>query len=581
MKIQEETVSSAVSVGEYGQSNIMAVFSVKDLEEKEENRVEQLKAYQKAFKNWKKGKSGIVEKYGVRHGVDKSFYTPGDPPFPGADVLTSDIMSLLASDEYWEKPYEQERLARLAELSPPLKSNILTYARNTVGLNTGYAPSKRRKLHEFTPEELKEYHKQGRDVLNWLDAKTDIGLRFCKIAAQHVAGKKGIGEGYLEVIRKKNKKIDSIHFVSAQYIFELKTGNGYVWTKSGTKKYFKRFGDTIRYDKYTFGTSNVSFEDSATELIPYKEMCEVSSIYGVPGWTPNIPNILGSRYADERNVNFFLNDCVPRIAILISGGRVDDETVTTAKKFFRQGKGREHFGRALIMAISGKNTLAGTKIPSIKIEQLGLGKEDDASFMKYKEVTAQTIREAFQQAGIFLGSTGDSNRASSYTLRDMTVEGVYAAETKDYAHLINETLVPEFASENNIKDLLVELTFIIPRTMSEKDWKTHQLDELRAGPVTINDYRISQGMDKIDRWWAEISAKLIVPSMQMAALVPEMVESLTGFDEFKPDTSDEGTVKSFSDIHKALVSLTSQPSKKISKDTFRTLDGYFSTRNWE
>jgi capsid portal protein len=944
VKVTEEAVSSAVEVGEYGQSKLMAIFSIEELEEKEERRSKQLEEYTEAFNKWKtgKGKSKAIKENGIRRGVDKSFYTPGDPPFPGADVLTSDIMSILASNEYWEKPYEQERLARLAEISSPLKANIITYARNTVGLDIEYVPSKRRKLHEFTPEELAEYHKQGKDMLNWMDEKTDIGLRFCGVSKQHVGGKIGIGEGYLEVIRNRDGEIDSIHFVSAQYIFVRRSGDGYIHTKSGTKMYYKKFGDLNRRNKYTFEKGG-SLEDSATELIPYKEMCEISSIYGVPGWTPNIPNILGSRYADERNVNFFLNDapqpldakiltpygwstmgdmeigsevigsdgkahkvtgvfpqgqkdvykikffddsetectlghiwtvtnnydrqrgvtrnmtlkeliddgffyeskgakwaipmtdpveyqkgkplpidaylmglllgdgclisngislatfgadtdetmteitpllpkdihltrrdrrredgkvlskkvfcseegdpqrtsselgfrrnkgkyhnemiklirelnllgvkafdkfipemylrasvkdrvsllqglmdsdgtigdtssdsavryvtvsiklakgiqelvgslggtvtirpvkgqqtlqliirqlpkwiipvrlsrkvkqytpstalrwrtmisaelirttetqCIrvdvkdnlyitddfivthntPRMAILISGGRVDDSTVEDAKKFFRQGKGREHFGRALILSVSGKNTLAGTKIPTIKIEPIGLGKEDDASFMKYKEVTAQTIREAFQQAGIFLGSTGDSNRASSYTLRDMTVEGVYAAESRDYAHLVNETLVVEFAKEQGIEDLLVKLAFVIPRTMSEKDWKTFKLTEVQAGVTTINDYRTANGMDKIDKWWAELSSKLIVPAMQMSELSPDLVESLTGYSEFEPDDSLEGTTKSLVAIRKALVSLTKQPSHKITKESMEILDDWFKKR---
>lgn len=577
MKVTEEAVSSAISLGEYGQSKLMAIFSIEELEEKEERRKKQLTEYKKAFNKWKSGKTKAIKKHGIRRGVDKSFYSPGDPPFPGADVLTSDIMSILASNEYWEKPYEQERLARLAELSSPLKANIVTYARNTVGLDIDYIPSKRRKLHEFTPEELIEYHIQGKDMLNWMDEKTDIGLRFCKVSRQHVGGKIGIGEGYMETIRNQKDEIVRISFVSSQHVFELRTGNGYVWTKNGTKMYYKKFGDLNRRNKYTFDKGG-SFADSATELIPYKEMCEISSIYGVPGWTPNIPNILGSRYADERNVNFFLNDCVPRIAILVSGGRVDDSTVEDAKKFFRQGKGREHFGRALILSVSGKNTLAGTKIPTIKIEKLGLGENDDASFMKYKEVTAQTIREAFQQAGIFLGSTGDSNRASSYTLRDMTVEGVYAAESRDYAHLVNETLVPEFAKERGFEDLLVELVFVIPRTMSRKDFNEFKLAEVQAGVTTINDYRTANGMDKIDKWWAELSSKLIVPAMQMSELSPDLVESLTGYSEFEPDNSLEGTTKSLIAIRKALVSLTKQPSHKITKESMEILDDWFKKR---
>ena len=98
-------------------------------------------------------------------------------------------------------------------------------------------------------------------------------------------------------------------------------------------------------------------------------------------------------------------------------------------------------------------------------------------------------------------------------------------------------------------DLLAELYFLTPRTMSEKDAKEIQISELSAGALTINDYRAMNRLPKIDRWWAELSKPLLVPAIQMAALAPEVIATLTPYDEFAGgstedvDEDDEGTLE--------------------------------------
>jgi hypothetical protein len=88
--------------------------------------------------------------------------------------------------------------------------------------------------------------------------------------------------------------------------------------------------------------------------------------------------------------------------------------------------------------------------------------------------------------------------------------------------------------------------------MSEKDFLTHKLDEFRAGALTVNDYRVSIGLDKINKWWATLTSKLLIPAIQMAELAPDVVDTLTDYDEgTSGDTPDE----SEDDIDKSLRSL--------------------------
>jgi hypothetical protein len=251
--------------------------------------------------------------------------------------------------------------------------------------------------------------------------------------------------------------------------------------------------------------------------------------------------------------NYIVTHNTPRMIIIVSGGRVDEASRNEAKKFFRYGKGREHYGRTMIFTVSGKNSLHGNnKVPEVKIEPLGVGKTDDASFLKYQEANKANIRQAFQQALTFLGQAGDTNRASAYTLRDQTVTNNYLPEAKEHAYLVNEALLPEFKKEKKYNKLLVQMKYVLPRTMSEKDFLTHKLDEFRAGALTVNDYRVSIGLDKINKWWATLTSKLLIPAIQMAELAPDVVDTLTDYDEgTSGDTPDE----SEDDIDKSLRSL--------------------------
>lgn len=530
MKIQEEKTSEAYAIAEWEDSEVMKPFSIDNLDEKREKSKKEFEAWQKEYKQW------YANRKKVNKASNADLYSDGDPPFPGSNVSVSDMADYLASGEYYEKPYDSEKLLELIELSGPLKDNLNAFTRHTVGLDIDYEPRTGLELHEFNEEQMKTYRKQGKMLLAWANSKAPLGRRYCSIAKQHMWGKKGLGTGYWEIIRNAEGAVKTINYISDVYLFVRKNGDGYVWIKNGKKKYFKKYGDD-RYVDYRSGKIEETLEIKyrANELIPFMEYNDLSSYYGVPQWTAHIPAILGNRYAEEHNANFFNNSATPRLLIIVAGGKVDSETKNAAKKFFRYGKGRENAHRTLLFCVSGKNSLAGgNSVPQVTVEPLGVGKTDDASFLKYQQANKEGIREAFQQALTFLGQAGDTNRASAYTLRDQTVTNVYTPEAADHAYLFNETLLNDFAEENKIndEDLLVQLKYVTPRTMSEKDFLTHKLDELRAGAVTINDYRVSIGLDKINRWWAELCKPLLVPAVQLSELAPDLVQSLTSGDEY-------------------------------------------------
>ena len=533
----------------------------------------------------------------------KSYYSPSDPPFPASDVSILTQAEYLAGGEYIEKPYNLESLTELVESSQRLKASIKVSANNSVGLGQKYRPTKGRKVADFTPEELEQYHEQGKSLLDWYNSRVEVGKKFYQKAYEVGYDKFGLGEGYFEVGDTRAGNIKFIRTIKPTYIFEGKNRDRYIWIKNGKKKYFKRWEDTAPRNSDDF-SSGGTIDKRATRLVPYREYNLVSDVYGIPCYTSSIPQILGGRYAAERNVNQQINDATPRMIISVAGGAVDDATKNTLKKYFQlKGKGRENAGRVMLLCVNSKNSLSPlAKPPTVTFEPLTVGKTDDASFMKYQSGCNEDVREAFRISNTFFGSSGDSNRASSYTLRDQVVRTVFLPEAENMENLCNDTFTKAWAIENGFitvdkngeiveDNLLAEFSFEELSTMSQKDEREIAIAELVAGATTINDYRSDVlGLPEIDHFWAKMPRTLAVTAIQLSEVSPGLVAAMLDDQAMKDAiladvTSDavegnadseviEDTMKAITMMRQGLQQAITH--KHIKEPTLRMLDKYYS-----
>lgn len=519
---------------------------------------------------------------------------------PATDLPTYLITSVIASGEYIDKPYDTEKLAIMVELSQRLKSCINCVATNSTKKGVIYEPTIGHTIDKFKDEELKEYHRQGIKLLKWYKKICGTGKDLPDLAYEQILTKLSLGESYIEQIETMMGTISKVQSISPIFIWETPNRDKYLWVRDGMKKYFKKYSDNEIRSCYDFSKGRVPLMDRANKLIPFKEYSIISDVYGIPNWTPSIPAIVGNRYAAERNVSFFSNDAVPRMVVIVSGGSVDESTKKGIQDFFRRGKGFENSGRVLVMCISAKNQMSpDTKPPTVKMEPLTVGKQDDASFTEYQLNNNAQITESFRLAETFLGVVGDSNRASSYTLRDQTVETVFKPESEAISAILNDYLTRAWAIEEGYlkidpktgeeiaNNLLVQIKFNIPRTMSEKDQKELEISEVTAGIVTINDYRVAHNMDIIDRWWAYLPKPLLVPAIQMSELAPNIIQSLTPYDEYNgDDTSKVDTSKSIVDsydfaskticeLKKAINTIFDPNIKTVDEETLKKIDAMY------
>jgi len=339
---------------------------------------------------------------------------------------------LIVNGEVIRPPYNPLMWALLLEQNTRVNRCVHTMALNTVG-------------HGFAFEsmiESKSFIKKNRKNIEEERARVAPLFRFPnneqsfeEILIHIKIDEESQGQGYMEVSRDGKGDIDGFYHAPGHTI-RVRAGDidGYVQmrtTYSGelssfpgqtavdggvSKVYFKRFGDprVINKDTGEVVKEGLPIEDRANELIMFKIYSPRSSYYGVPRYVTTAPAIAGNRLAQLRNVSFFENDAVPRLAVIVQGGRLDAEAVETIRSFIEsKGKGVMNASRVMILQPEKAEGVPVDESQRTRIELMPLtvGVTEDASFTRYLMLNNEDIREAFGIGKIFLGTVDDVNRA--------------------------------------------------------------------------------------------------------------------------------------------------------------------------
>lgn len=457
-----------------------------------------------------------------------------------ADLPESQQIETAAYGEFIRKPYDQKVLASLTEMNQRLKSCVHAVATNSVklGLRIDTYMHPHVRVSDFDEEEAIAYKEQRIKLIRWLNTIAEDEQDFIDVMYEFVLKWQELGECFLEVVEDASGRVSKVLLADPTQIWVGVKKDRYIQMQRGKKVYFRKFFDDgePRSSKTFLPVSEVEvpFSEQATKLIHIREANSLSGVYGIPKHTPSAPAILGGRSADERNKTFFDNDAVPRMAITISGGSLADDTVEDCKEFFDQTRGVQNAHRCLILEVTNMNSnQPDWKPPEVKFWPLTVGKTDDASFLKYRAFVDEVIREAFRVANIFLGTAGDINRAAAFTLREMTVNLVFAVVGEHVARVLNNTLLPKWMEVENLnpESCKVQIGFEIPKTMSQKDEAEILKLFASAGAYSPNDIRAYMGLDSWDAAWASIPTALAIVFAQMGLVeTPDNNDLIDGMD---------------------------------------------------
>jgi len=293
-------------------------------------------------------------------GPVKVYFFKGVPKREGSDIPV--LEALLKSkdvtfEEWYEPPYDPEKLAKLLELNTTHFRACVVKARDAAGI--GY------RLTTDTGEDPpKDEERAVKDFIHNINPHRS----FFDILESLVLDYESIGWGCLEIIRNRRGQVIRVEHVPSKDVRVLKdrTYASYVQLNGEDRTYFQAFPDKRnRYIHARRNTPNAGWSEAANELIFWAKPHPAVRYYGLPDIIPALGDILATNKLRDYFIDFFENNCMARHAIIIKGGAVSEETREEIEAYFRNElKGSAH--RTIVMEVDEDTTV---EIRPLDVEQ--------------------------------------------------------------------------------------------------------------------------------------------------------------------------------------------------------------------
>jgi len=220
---------------------------------------------------------------------------------------------------------------------------------------------------------------------------------------------------------------------------------------SGTKKvYFKEFGDPRSINPTNGKVDDaLAYEKTATEVLFVKNYYP-GQVYGLPRWFNNLVAIQGSRQAELTNLDYFKDNAIPAMAILVAGGVLSHATVEQVEQHVTAARGRMAQNRVMIIEVEGNPEAASRDgvipAPKIEIKPLSGERPTEGQFLEYDSRQTDKVRSSFRLPPIFTGHSQDYTRASAQTSYEVAEGQVFGPERAVLDEIINRHVLHRTAS---------------------------------------------------------------------------------------------------------------------------------------
>ncbi len=336
---------------------------------------------------------------------------------------------------------------------------------------------------DSTPEEVQDIEAL-KDFFNepW------PGVSFSTIRQQLRRDMETLGYGFLEVVRNPKGEILLLRSVEAKTVRLVKLDSGqYVQRtikrrgklvtvrvklrfrrfcqKIGTQFiYFKEFQADLEIDKATGRWNKTKTPlpptQRGSELLYFMLRQDINTPYGIPRWISQLPSVLGSRQAEENNLEFFESGGIPPFIMMISGGILAEE----AKEALESGlsnRGSQK-QRGLVVEIhSTSGSLSDSGKVDVKIDKMGNEKQKDSLFEAYDDKCEKRIRGAWRLPAIFVGKADSYNFATAFASYMVGEAQIFAPERKQFDTIMTLKLIPEILGKKNTTALFRSLPVVI------------------------------------------------------------------------------------------------------------------------
>ena len=215
--------------------------------------------------------------------------------------------------------------------------------------------------------------------------------------------------------------------------------------------YFKEYGASRDVDRVTgeWGDLNsLPAADRGTEVLFFRIHEDARTAYGVPRWINQIPSVLGSRKAEELNLDFFNSGGLPPALVFIQGGELTGEVRKQVQSYL-SGKGSSIHRGGVIEVHSTGGTVDSPGNVRVSVERFGAERMQDSMFENYDQRCEERVRAAFRLPPIFVGKSQDYSFATAFASYTVAEAQVFQPEREEFDEIINNTIMRELDPEGD------------------------------------------------------------------------------------------------------------------------------------
>lgn len=407
-------------------------------------------------------------------------------------------------------PYPPSQLAKLIEINTTHAKAGFSKARNVAGYGLEIVPHPEVDEPDESQREIAEEFWFGSDSTWQVGPMESERATHADVLEMAWADYEFIGWFSVECLTSMDGTPTGLAYIPAPTIRKRDDAPGFVQVKNGKLRYFGAFGDRYgdgRSDR-TFvnantGASGPSVDGTvANEIIWKRNHTPFIEHYGTPDALPAIPNIHGDQEAREFNIDFFQNSTVPKLAITVEGGTLTKQSRTDIENLFKEKLKNENHRTAILEVdeLVNENPGAfadgeGGSQPSINIEPITVGLDEDASFLDYHAHNEHEILKAHEVPPIEAGTIeSGAFSTDAEAQRKSYVETTIQPKQESFSQLLYETVhdalgVTDYTVRFKTKGVDTRLTDAeIARTRIQAS----------QGMMTVNEARQELGLEPLD-----------------------------------------------------------------------------------
>jgi len=212
------------------------------------------------------------------------------------------------------------------------------------------------------------------------------------------------------------------------------------------KIYFKEFGSNRDLAKangtFVATGQRLPFEERASEIIYMTVHRSAVSPYGVPRWLNQLPSVIGSRSAEELNLEYFAAGGIPPLMVFISGGAMA-QAARKQLEGLLAGKARNKLKGIVADIQSTSGTIDKGGGVRVDVESFGSDRQQDSMFEHYDVRCEQRVRASFRLPPLFVGKADDYSYASVFASYTLAEAQVFQPERMEFDEAFNNTVMKE------------------------------------------------------------------------------------------------------------------------------------------